>query len=334
MKKITISLLLVLIFNACEKDSKKNPVKPSKKKQIVDSKSETKEDKQVVINEKEIVEEVETSIIRQINTDKFDFNNFKGFYVGAFKAVNYKEHKKPSYSNRINISLDSVNEQNKILYGHSVVAGNIRPFKGNYKFDLKKYTIKAEVVEPGDDKYDGVFTFTCNPKGLVKYDSEYELIGTWIANDKNLAVSKRKFKLQYKVFKYNKNQELLDDQDGPFMGDLHNKYGDVDYKDEVNNEMFSEDILKFNASNIKLTFKDVENLHKGDLEIIRNAIYARHGYSFKNRRMRYFFDDNIDWYIPVTKDVRKDLTPLEKDNINLLKRYEKHAKKYYDYFGR
>jgi hypothetical protein len=74
-------------------------------------------------------------------------------------------------------------------------------------------------------------------------------------------------------------------------------------------------------------------MYKGDLEIIRNAIYARHGYSFKNRKMRYVFDQ-IDWYNPVHVDIRSDLTDLEKKNIDLLKRYEGHAVTYYDSFGR
>lgn len=73
---------------------------------------------------------------------------------------------------------------------------------------------------------------------------------------------------------------------------------------------------------------------KGNLEIIRNAIYARHGYSFKTRRVRFIFDQFVPWYMPVSTDVRNELTELEKKNINLIKRYEEHAEKYYDEYGR
>ena len=82
-----------------------------------------------------------------------------------------------------------------------------------------------------------------------------------------------------------------------------------------------------------LTKSDVENLKKGDIVIIRNTIYARHGYSFKNQPLRVFFDAQ-DWYIPVHTDVKSELTDIEKDNIKLLLRYERNAKEYYDYFGR
>ena len=83
----------------------------------------------------------------------------------------------------------------------------------------------------------------------------------------------------------------------------------------------------------KLDKLDVENMHKGDLEVMRNSIYARHGYSFKNRKMRYVFN-HVDWYVPMFTDIRENLTTLEKENIALMKRYEQHAERYYDTFGR
>ncbi|MBK6507347.1 MAG: YARHG domain-containing protein [Ignavibacteria bacterium] len=45
-------------------------------------------------------------------------------------------------------------------------------------------------------------------------------------------------------------------------------------------EKISGDVSSINASNVLLRKSDVENLYKGDLEVIRNSIYARHGYSF------------------------------------------------------
>jgi len=97
--------------------------------------------------------------------------------------------------------------------------------------------------------------------------------------------------------------------------------------------MLTKDVMAFNASNTLLKKENVENMYKGDLQVMRNSIYARHGYSFKTRKMRYVFDQ-IDWYTPVSTDVRDDLTDLEKKNIALIKRYEGHAEAYYDSFGR
>ena len=108
-----------------------------------------------------------------------------------------------------------------------------------------------------------------------------------------------------------------------------------EFEEWVSKEFASatEVIYRINASNTLLKKKDVENLKKGDLTIIRNTIYARHGYSFKNRPLRVFFDAQ-SWYIPVHTNIKSDFTEIEKENIKLLLRYEKNAIEYYDYFGR
>jgi hypothetical protein len=38
--------------------------------------------------------------------------------------------------------------------------------------------------------------------------------------------------------------------------------------------------------------------------------------------------------MPVSTDIRADLTEIERQNVELIKRYEEHAARYYDYFGR
>ena len=67
--------------------------------------------------------------------------------------------------------------------------------------------------------------------------------------------------------------------------------------------------------------------------MLRNSIYARHGYSFRKRQLRAYFDKQ-DWYIPVHANIKSDLTEIEKKNIQLLLKYEEHAEEYYDEFGR
>lgn len=237
---------------------------------------------------------------------------FLGAYVGMFNAMEVKEG--GSVVNKINISVDRIDGD--IIYGHSVVAGNDRPFQGT--FDPSGAEI--EVKEPGDDKYDGTFVLTFNAERT-------SISGTWTANDPKLKVTNRIFELEKKTIAYNKDLELPENISWEFLYDNKNEF------DDYGGEMLTEDVMAFNASNTVLKKEDLENMYRGDLEVIRNAIYARHGYSFKNRKMRYVFDQ-IEWYIPVHTDVRSDLTDLEKKNIDLLKRYEGHANTYYDSFGR
>ncbi|RZS99517.1 YARHG domain-containing protein [Aquimarina brevivitae] len=249
----------------------------------------------------------------------------KGIYVGQFHAKTYDPKKKPSYSNKINITIDSIT--NDSVYGHSVVAGNSRPFSGELIFKDDEYS--ASVSEPGDDKYDGHFNFSFIP-------AKEKIEGFWVAYDQNLAVTVRSFELKKTVYTYNPDRYLIDKKHFEDSDDFMDYFAEL-YSTEFNEEgeeYATMEAVKINASNTELTKEDVENLYKGDLEIIRNAIYARHGYSFKNRKMRYFFDSYVDWYIPMYTDIRDKLTALEVNNIALIKRYEQHAERYYDYFGR
>ncbi len=246
-------------------------------------------------------------------TEIKEYSNLLGNYVGVFEAENLK--KGGSLVNKINISIDKIAGDS--IWGHSVVAGNNRPFEG--RIDLK--TMAAKVAEPGNDRYDGVFEF------VILSDSAL-LRGIWIANDTKLKVNRRFFDLQRKEFAYNKDLNLTENVEWQFLYDKNNPYGEAD-----EGEILTSDVVRFNASNTLLKKEDVENMYKGDLEVIRNAIYARHGYSFKNRKMRYIFDF-VEWYIPISADIRSGLTALEKKNIDLLKRYEGHAEMYYDAIGR
>lgn len=87
------------------------------------------------------------------------------------------------------------------------------------------------------------------------------------------------------------------------------------------------------ASKRLLVEDDVNNLAKEELETMRNEIFARHGYCFKKKNLRENFEDK-DWYIPNTVDVKKDLTPIEKKNIALIKKFEQYAEEFGDSFGR
>ncbi|QTN34073.1 YARHG domain-containing protein [Akkermansiaceae bacterium] len=87
------------------------------------------------------------------------------------------------------------------------------------------------------------------------------------------------------------------------------------------------------SSTKKLAEKDVENMRPAELRIMRNEIYARHGYTFQLADMRQHFDRQ-GWYMAVNKDVTDKLTATEKKNAELIKRYEKYGEEYYDSFGR
>ncbi|MCB0631048.1 MAG: YARHG domain-containing protein [Saprospiraceae bacterium] len=241
-----------------------------------------------------------------------------GSYVGMFEASKYDENKRPTWANKINITIDKVTDD--LIYGHSVVAGNDRPFSGTMMQQGNYYVVEAK--EPGDDRYDGTFRFRITTDGQ-------KMEGTWVANDSRLAVTEREYDLEKRDFRYDPNVSLHDEDVYFEIEELYGTYNETTGEAEY----ITEAIWSKNASADVLTKADVENMHRGDLEVMRNAIYARHGYTFKNRKMRYVFN-YVPWYTPMYTDIRDKLTDLELKNIDLLKRYEQHAERYYDSFGR
>lgn len=99
------------------------------------------------------------------------------------------------------------------------------------------------------------------------------------------------------------------------------------------NRSTSRPLPALNGSTQKLTEDQLKNLRKMDLEVLRNTIYARHDYAFGRTYLRRLFDSN-EWYVPVSDNVEKELTVIEKANIALLTRMEKYAQDHYQYFGR
>lgn len=82
-----------------------------------------------------------------------------------------------------------------------------------------------------------------------------------------------------------------------------------------------------------LKVADVENLRQNELRLMRNEIYARHGYSFSIRDMQEHFAKQ-DWYMPCALDIKDQLTQTELKNEALIRRYENYGAEYYDRFGR
>lgn len=239
---------------------------------------------------------------------------FEGFYTGNFRAVEFKNDAS-LFANKITVCIDSLTDEQ--IFGHTVVAGNARPFTGSWKKTDDSVTVSAQ--EPGDDKYDGRFQFVVNNR-------LHTLKGTWKNLRQDITVTGRSYELQQKSFHYDPYLMLPESISSDYLFDPN------DNSDKE--EPVSEAVLKLNPSIALLKASDVENLYKADLEVLRNSIYARHGYSFKNPRMRILFDTGVDWYMPLATDVTSELTEVEKKNIALIKRYEKHAEKYYEEFGR
>lgn len=71
-----------------------------------------------------------------------------------------------------------------------------------------------------------------------------------------------------------------------------------------------------------LTPSDLYGMSKWDLRVMRNEILARYGYIFKTSAMSNYFIMQ-GWYTPRYTDVSSMITPMEWQNIELIKEFEK-----------
>lgn len=71
-----------------------------------------------------------------------------------------------------------------------------------------------------------------------------------------------------------------------------------------------------------LTASELSGYSKRELKLMRNEIFARHGYIFKTEDMKKYFSSK-QWYEPKYNDVNSMLTDIEQQNIGTIKQLEK-----------
>jgi len=243
-----------------------------------------------------------------------DQKDIVGYWTGNFYSA---------FEGRVNIIIDEINDNN--VNGYTVIAGVFKPFASPIEKDGISYNFVAE--RPGKGKYNGKLTIS-----IAEGDSILKC--TWLPfGSKTPQESVHGF--SKKLFSYNADNQL---NQGRFVD--YKKEKTVIYHDKAEGDedaaaylMATPDANKYNASVVLLTKDEVANMKKPDILVLRNSIFARHGYAFKKEALWTYFSDQ-DWYVPISNDVTAELTPTEKKNLVLLKQYEKHAKDYYDTFSR
>ena len=85
----------------------------------------------------------------------------------------------------------------------------------------------------------------------------------------------------------------------------------------------------------RLSESDVADKSRWDLEVMRNTIYARHGYRFKRDDLANHFQQ-FSWYHPVTGDaeaVWRGFNATEQYNVTFIKSHEQTASKAVSEYG-
>lgn len=73
------------------------------------------------------------------------------------------------------------------------------------------------------------------------------------------------------------------------------------------------------TSQRRLREEELYGLSSHELRLMRNEIYARHGYIFASADLRQYFSE-CPWYTPRSKNVT--LSSVEQYNVNLIKSFE------------
>ena len=315
--KLFYSLICISVFTISCKEAIKNDVKFVAEQSFEEIQFvEPKVSNSLVVNSKE---------------------DLLGYWVGDFNANLSDEEMDTIYGNEkylnlitrtITFSIDEIKGDS--IIGHSISAGNISPFKGVLFENTSGFTMQVDEFKKA--KTDGNFSIQ-----IKKTDSVMK--GNWEAyKHSELKIYKRNFDLKKKLFAYNKEQELditFFDTDKSKEHVYATDTIDGKVEEYIDNEYYAttEKLFEKNASNEALTSDFVSNLSKADIFILRNSIFARHGFAFRDKQLRMYFEQ-FNWYMPVFGDVKDELTEIEKKNIDLLLRYEKNAEEYYDTFGR
>lgn len=104
------------------------------------------------------------------------------------------------------------------------------------------------------------------------------------------------------------------------------------YTEQCNNDISSssvtasvnklEDYMKdLSWTDGELPESELNMLSSDDLKLLRNAIFAKHGYIFSDPKLYKYFQ-KYQWYVPTSRDVYDDLSITEKRNIQIIKNHE------------
>lgn len=96
---------------------------------------------------------------------------------------------------------------------------------------------------------------------------------------------------------------------------------EIDYT----NEDIEKDAFLFPSDSVLITEEELEKLDDKTVELIKNEIYARHGYIFTNRALKKYFE-SFNWYEPNEEYSPNLLNQTEKANLKTIKKFQSREK--------
>ncbi|GEM_PF-4512937 len=249
---------------------------------------------------------IQKKILGKRNTDsKPDLTKWEGIYSAQIPKEN-------SETRRILFSIETISD--KKIKGYSMLHGIKTPLDSSYRWDEASKKITAQILAQSwttNEKESAPLRFILDEKGLRLS----EVLKSKSGKLNSIYLKKTKFAYNKKARLTPRKNWFFTTPQGPAL--------------------VSRDAIRLNGSLQVLDDDVLKNLTGPNLRIIRNVIFARHGYAFKKESMRTFFESNRNrWYLPLFDNVEAKLTQIERVNVAKLRRFEKYDREYEDGFGR
>ena len=98
---------------------------------------------------------------------------------------------------------------------------------------------------------------------------------------------------------------------------IYNSKNNFIYKENSDSDIVVEGVL----ISKQINSNDLKYKSRKELRYIRNAIFAKYGYIFKDKKLNKYFS-RFEWYTPKTVNVNQFLTEYDKTNLKLIRSYE------------
>lgn len=125
----------------------------------------------------------------------------------------------------------------------------------------------------------------------------------------------------------NKNDRTTDETDKNEEVEINDTLSDKDTGEDVDytDEEETKGAFLFPSDSVLITDEELEKLDDKKIELIKNEIYARHGYIFTNQALKKYFE-SFSWYKPNDDYSPKLLNQTEKANLKIIKKFQSREK--------
>jgi len=196
-----------------------------------------------------------------------------------------------------------------------------REHKSNYEYAgfVATVTNNSDMIIQGTD-YEVVHSWYAGTKRSsgkdIRPTEHIQFITEWYHVGEGIPSSKVDFTIS--------KMEALEKYFKPTGNDYENYLRVAEQMKEKMASKSSFDELMAQTAERRLSENDLDELSSSELRILRNSIYAHHGYIFKKQDMSAFFSKK-DWYEPTTGDmatISAQLNSNESYNIRFIQQHE------------